>query len=148
MSKWLKKFQEMPNQPTDNLDTVSTASRLSASQPTVFEKVDWNEQPDPAIAAHIAQTHDLTVADLQQAAGLDWAEIENDAATLEASANSIQIRRMRERGEIPAHYTAITICRHCGPVPIFPGVAERVAECVWCFRRMQGLSIPRLRKAG
>ncbi len=59
MSRWLKKFQEMPNQPTDNLDTVSTASRLSVSQPAVFEKVDWNEQPNPAAATEPFNQHHM-----------------------------------------------------------------------------------------
>ena len=49
----------MPNQPTDNLDTVSTASRLSVSQPTVFEKVDWNEQPNPATATEPFNQHHM-----------------------------------------------------------------------------------------
>ncbi len=93
-------------------------------------------------AERIAQGHGLTLADLQQAAGPDWAEIENDPATLEALANSIQIRRMRERGEVPPDYTATTVCRHCGPVPIFPGVAERVLGCPWCFNRVKGLPVP------
>ena len=58
----------------------------------------------------------------------------------------MQIRRMRERGKIPSHYTATTICDHCGVVPIFPGVGKRVAGCVWCFRRVRGLPIPRVRR--
>jgi hypothetical protein len=38
-----------------------------------------------------------------------------------------------ERGEIPAHYTATTTCRYCGPVPIFEGVPDQVLGCPWCF---------------
>ncbi len=87
--------------------------------------------------------HGLTLADLQQAAGPDWSEIENDPATLEDLAHSITIRRMRERGEVPPDYTATTVCRHCGPVPIYPGVAERVVFCPWCFNRVKGLPMPK-----
>ncbi len=79
-----------------------------------------------------------------QAAGPDWAEIENDPATLEALANSITIRRMRERGEVPSNYTSTTICAHCGPVPIYPGMAERVLGCPWCFTRVKGLPVPKV----
>ncbi len=94
-------------------------------------------------AERIAQDHGLTLADLKQAAGPDWPEIENDPATLEALARSIQTRRMRERSEVPPHYTATTICVHCGPVPIFPDVAERVEGCPWCFNRVAGLPVPK-----
>ncbi len=90
----------------------------------------------------IAQTHGLTLADLQQTAGLDWSEIENDSATLKALANSITIRRMRERGEVPAHYTSTAMCAHCGPVPIFASVTERVEGCPWCFNRLAGRPVP------
>jgi len=85
----------------------------------------------------------ITLADLQQAAGPDWAEIKNDPATLEALARSITIRRMRECGEVPPDYTATTVCRHCGPVPIYPGVAEHVQGCPWCLNRAKGLPMPK-----
>lgn len=94
-------------------------------------------------AERIAQDHGLPLADLQQAAGPDWSDIENDPVTLEALARSITIRRMRERGEVPPDYTATTVCRHCGPVPIYPGVAERMLGCPWCFNRAKGLPMPK-----
>ncbi len=97
-------------------------------------------------AERIAQDHGLTLADLKQSAGLDWPEIPEDRATLEALARAIQIRRMRERGEVPPHYTSTSICWHCGPVPIFPGVGEQVEGCPWCFNRVRGLSVPRPQK--
>ncbi len=91
-------------------------------------------------AERIAQDHGLTLADLKQSAGLDWPEIPEDRATLEALARSIQTRRLRERGEVPPHYTSTT---SCGPIPIFSGVAERVVFCPWCFNRVAGLPVPR-----
>ena len=94
-------------------------------------------------AERTAQDHGLTLADLKQAAGPDWPEIENDPATLEALARAIQTRRMRERGEVPPHYTSTTSCAHCGPVPIFPGASERVLGCPWCFNRIRRLPVPR-----
>ena len=94
-------------------------------------------------AERIAQDHGLTLADLKQAAGPDWAKVENDTATLAGVANSITIRRMRERGEVPSNYTSTTICAHCGPVPIYPGMAERVLGCPWCFNRVKGLPMPK-----
>ncbi len=84
----------------------------------------------------------IAPSELKTAAGEEWPEIENDDATLEALAWAIQIRRIREQGEIPPHYTAVTVCAHCGPVPIFAGVAERVEGCPWCFNRITGHPIP------
>ncbi len=95
------------------------------------------------LATLIAQDHGLPLADLKQAAGPDWPEIENDPATLKALANSITTRRMRERGEVPPDYIAATVCRHCGPVPIYQGIAERVLGCPWCFNRAKGLPVPK-----
>lgn len=50
---------------------------------------------------------------------------------------------MRERGEIPTHYTTETTCRHCGVVPIWEGCPPDVLGCPWCFNRHKGLPIPR-----
>ncbi len=60
----------------------------------------------------------------------------------EALAHAMQTRRMRERGEIPPHYTEVTTCARCGPVHIFPGVPDRVDGCPWCFNRVKGLPVP------
>ncbi len=96
---------------------------------------------EKSVAERIAQDHGLTLADLQQAAGLGWPE--NDSAILGALANSITIRRMREHGEVPSNYTSTTVCARCGAVPIFAGVAERVEWCPWCFNRVKGLPVPK-----
>ena len=54
----------------------------------------------------------------------------------------LMIGEMRERGIVPDHYTAITKCKYCGPVPIFDGLPEKVNGCPWCFNRIKGLPIP------
>lgn len=48
----------------------------------------------------------------------------------------------RSRGEIPETYTAVTYCRGCGPVPIFPGAPDEVAGCPWCWNRAAGQQVP------
>lgn len=68
-----------------------------------------------------AQHHGLTMADLREAAGRDWPEVEATPALLETLACAVSARRMRERGEVPPSYTSTTICAGCGPVPIFEG---------------------------
>jgi hypothetical protein len=52
------------------------------------------------------------------------------------------IMAIRERGEVPDHYTATTTCKHCGPVSIWAGCPPAVLGCPWCFNRMKGLPIP------
>ncbi len=97
------------------------------------------------LAALIARRYGLTVAELHELAGKDWPDLESDPVLLECFAEIVAIRRMRERGEVPPSYTATTICAHCGPVPIFPGVAERVEGCPWCLNRAAGRPVPRVK---
>lgn len=92
-----------------------------------------------------AQRHGLTVDDLRAAAGNDWPEVQADPALLEALAHAVSVRRMRERGEVPPSYTAVTDCAGCGPVPIFEGAPDRVMGCPWCFGRVAGRPVPRVR---
>lgn len=95
----------------------------------------------------VEQLHGIPIAELRELAGKDWPECERDPALLEAFAHMVSIRKMRERGEAPPHYTEVTTCAGCGPVPIFPGVAERVLGCPWCLNRAAGKPIPRPTKA-
>ena len=107
------------------------------------EKAFTKEVPEVTKAV---ATCGLTQDELKAVAGEEWPKIENDNPTLEALAQAIQTRRMREHGEVPPHYTEVTVCAHCGPVPIFPGVGEQVEGCPWCFNRVRGLSVPRPQK--
>ena len=75
-------------------------------------------------------------------AGSDWEEISNDPQQLKAYFELLMIGDMRSKGIAPDHYTSITECIHCGPVPIFEGLPEKVAGCPWCFNRIEGLPIP------
>jgi len=86
-----------------------------------------------------------SLQEIQRKAGADWEEIANDPAQLKAFAELLMIAKMRERGIVPDHYTATTECEHCGPVPIFEGLPEKIKGCPWCFNRIKGLPIPRKR---
>jgi hypothetical protein len=99
---------------------------------------------DELLPVLMAAKFGLTVTALREAAGPDWPEVERDPALLECLAHAVQTRRMRERGEVPAHYTATTTCTHCGPVPIFPGVPAHVLACPWCFNRVAGMPVPEI----
>jgi hypothetical protein len=87
--------------------------------------------------------HGISEFELQQVAGNEWPEIKDDPETIKALAHVIETRHMRERGEIPAHYTTVTLCKGCGPVPIFEGVPDHVEGCPWCFNRVQGRPVPK-----
>ena len=79
---------------------------------------------------------------LQRLAGPDWPAFEACPARLKAFAEMVMISEMREQGIVPDHYTSETECKHCGPVPIFPGCPSKVNGCPWCFNRIKGLQIP------
>jgi hypothetical protein len=88
----------------------------------------------------------IPATEMRALAGPDWPEVQADPALLESLAAAVQTRRMRERGEVPAHYTATTICAGCGPVPIFEGAPARVMGCPWCFNRAAGRPVPRAKR--
>ena len=78
-------------------------------------------------------------SELQVQAAGDWGEIKADIGKLIAFASLEAIRQIRESGNCPDTYTAITNCRNCGDVPIFENCLPRVDGCVWC---LNGLTAP------
>ena len=78
-------------------------------------------------------------------AGSDWDEIASDPEKLKSYFELLMISDMRNRGVVPDHYTATTICKHCGPVPIFEGCWPESDGCPWCFNRIKGLPVPNVR---
>jgi hypothetical protein len=86
------------------------------------------------------------LAIIRDMAGDDWPEVAANPKQLQAFVSSAMIEAMRERGEIPPHYTATTTCKRCGPVPVWPGCPPEVLGCPWCFNRHKGLPIPRNRE--
>ena len=79
---------------------------------------------------------------IRRHAGADWDEIHSDPRQLKAYCEMLMVVEMRERGQIPDHYTGTTTCSRCGPVPIWDSCPPYVDGCPWCFNRIQGLSIP------
>jgi hypothetical protein len=101
------------------------------------------EEAPAATTANSPDLHGLTLAELEEAAGEDWAEVQDDVDVLESLARAVVNRRLRERGECPPHWTANCECAGCGPVFLWPGSPERVLGCPWCFNRAAELPIPR-----
>ena len=84
----------------------------------------------------------VPIGELHAEAGDDWPDLVADEHQLEAFADTLQITRMRERGEVPSHYTATTDCQLCGTVPIFERCPPVVKGCPWCFNRVSGRPMP------
>ncbi|MCZ6759358.1 MAG: hypothetical protein O7D29_03145 [Gemmatimonadetes bacterium] len=137
---------ELRPEPEDRREAHQTQAVIRKYGGGLVQSEGTYESTSHHDAEGIAEMHGLTLADLEQAAGSEWLGINDDPTTLEALARAIQIRRMREHGEIPPHYTATTTCRHCGEVPIFEGAGERVPGCPWCLNRVSGKPIPRPRQ--
>ena len=85
----------------------------------------------------------ISIAELEEIAGAEWPEVRDDPQQLEEFAHIVMVRRIRERGEVPAQYTKRVTCKHCGPVWCEPGWSEWVPACLWCFNRIAGRPVPR-----
>ena len=99
----------------------------------------------PHLASRIKKEKPVLIRSLEKIkrkAGADWNEIANDPEQLKAFAELLMIVEMRENGIVPDHYSAETICKHCGPVPIFPGCPAHIDSCPWCLNRRSGLPTP------
>ncbi len=91
----------------------------------------------------IAALHGLILDELRELAGKDWPELQANPELLECFADMVAVRHMRERGIVPPSYIANTFCCGCNAVvPIFPGVAEKIEGCPWCFNRVAGRPRP------
>jgi hypothetical protein len=77
----------------------------------------------------------------EELAALEAGSLSADA--LAAFARALVSRHAMAAGTVPAHYTAATVCRHCGPVWSWPGGLPQVEGCPWCWSRLEGLPIPR-----
>ena len=126
-----------------SIEAKGATIKLRAPKPLPDDLMAELRQHKPEVLTLlVAARFGLTVANLKDAAGPDWPECERDPALLECLAAAVQTRRMRERGDVPKHYTSTTLCAGCGPVPIFEGCPERVLACPWCFVRLSGKPVP------
>ena len=144
------------NAATDLLDRVRAAGgtvtpagaslKLKAPRPLPDGLMaDLRAHKSELLAYLIAGRHGLTVSELRSLAGEDWTDLEANPAMLEAFAEIVATRTMREKGKVPPSYTSTTFCRGCNAtVPIFEGVAPTVEGCPWCFNRVAGRPVPRV----
>lgn len=117
------KYVEMANKVLAGMKN----SRIDTTSP--YERNEIDEK----------RVHGIPLAELREMLGSNWAECERDPELLATYAHSIQVRRMREAGEIPPHYTSCAFCTGCNQmVPIFEGSPARVLGCPWCFNRLAG----------
>ena len=95
------------------------------------------EKLTDSLATRIRENKPALIADLEKLrriAGSDWQEIVAHPEQLRAFIYSLITTEARERGEMPAHYTATIHCQNCNQdVPHYPVGADTVEACVWCF---------------
>jgi hypothetical protein len=111
---------------------------------TSHQAADLREHK-PEILRELACTNTVNgihIAELRALAGADWPELERDPALLATFAHAVEIRKMRERGEIPPHYTKSVTCERCGPVMLWEGAPNTVVGCPWCLNRAAGKPAP------
>jgi len=117
----------------------SLSSKRSLSQ--LGEPKDLKE-PRPSVdnlARDLLKEHR---DDLKRQAADDWEWVLADPTKLIAFACLEAICQIRESGRIPDTYTAVTNCRNCGDVPIYPGAPDKVDACVWCMNGQTPPPIP------
>lgn len=124
----------------EQVDRVLAAIKTAPDRPALPNDInDFNDQSQEQ-----SQVHGVSLAELRELAGADWPELEANPEQLECFADMVAVRHMRERGEVPPSYTAVTVCAGCGSVPIFEGVGPTVEGCPWCFNRAAGRPVPRV----
>ena len=92
----------------------------------------------------IPNTHLVPHNSLRVLAGPDWPEISADPLQLDAFRVAAETAKRIRFGIVPDHYTNATNCKHCGPVPIFPGCPPQVDGCPWCFADQSPPPIPEI----
>ncbi len=125
--------------PADFSETPGEGTDKTAKTPGAGGSVSFGSAPRGVSRKFDARE----LAELEAAAGEDWPDVRDRPEALEALAVALETRAMRDRGEVPAHYTRAALCASCGPVWLWEGAPERVLGCPWCFNRAAGKPIPR-----
>lgn len=128
-------------------DTANFSEAPKSASVESVESVETPSKPsidtlDTTPTGPFQKIHGFDLPELKAAAGDDWPELEADPAALEAFALALSIRRQRDQGDRPKHYTQAAICDGCGPVWLWPGAPARVAACPWCMNRAAGKPVP------
>ncbi len=131
--------------PTPEISRISNFSRRANANTHLAHDNNLQVLAGPSVKSVDALRRKLLRdrrGELRRAAGEDWDEFSVPAKIL-GFADSLAIKRIREDSSVPDHFTAITECKQCGPVPIFRGCPPKIIGCPWCFNRLKGLPIPR-----
>ena len=107
--------------------------RLSIDGPDILLKHDL-DPPRELIEAIRRNKADIlaTHSELKEETEDDWGHVSATPDRLTAFARLVAITRARQTGRTPDHYTARTVCQHCGEVPIWEGAPAKVEGCPWC----------------
>jgi len=144
MSSWRQLVEAWDDDVYDGSNTHKAQYPQKISVEPNFADIANNADTHSDTSSHFPEdrVHGLSVQQLRAEAGDDWPDIVGDQSQFEAFAQTLLITRMRERGEVPSHYTATTECKFCGIVPIFEGCPHKVEGCPWCFNRVSGRPMP------
>jgi len=140
------KYLEIAEKALEQLPSHSTQDRCSTKDQSLR---DENMASTETTLCEISELSEISTDTQSDDTTVDeWSELlenkdgELQPDELQAAIEMVEIMRMRERGQIPDHYTGTTTCNRCGPVPIWEGCSPEVKGCPWCFNRIQGLQIP------
>ena len=144
MSSWRQMVEAWDDVGADTSQAHKPQYQQNVPDEPNFADIADNADTHSDTSSHLSEerVHGIPMRELCAEAGDDWPEIVADKSQFEAFAQTLLITRMRERGEVPSHYTAITECKFCGIVPIFEGCPPKVKGCPWCFNRHKGLKTP------
>ena len=144
MSSWRQLVEAWDDVGDDVSHTHKPQYPQNISVEPNFADIADNADTHSDTSSHVFEerVHGIPIRELRAEAGDDWPEILADKRQFEAFAQTLLITRMREKGQVPSHYSAITECKYCGTVPIFEGCPPKVKGCPWCFNRIAGRRMP------
>ena len=120
-------------------DVLTLARQVSRRFYDATGECDTNATPEKHHATGLAtpalqQVSGIDIDDLHREAGeVDWAANKDAPHWVETFARSVSEGRLLRAGVVPDTYTAKTVCKSCGEVPVPPGWGSTVNNCRWCF---------------
>lgn len=131
--------------------------QLSAPEPLPDALMSKARRHKPELLDALKRLHGLTLHELRELAGEDWAFLSRTAEALEGYAMFIMDQRAWKAGRVPLSWTYTAVCPKCGPIFINENLAMAVLSnppkvsllknCPWCPRREQGLTYPKAKTA-
>lgn len=117
MTDWLEKYINKNGTVTDNTDTCTSLSALSA--------VSNNDEEI------FFSKFGLELSYVKSIADSDWEEIKESTDQLEAFIDLIKMNQKMQQGIVPDSYCYQAYCDSCGSIPLY--INANVMGCPWCL---------------